>query len=41
MYCLGLSWRVARALFLSLVQILLNYLPLERASWTSILAKQR
>lgn len=23
------------------VQILLNYLPLERASWTSILAKQR
>lgn len=23
------------------LQILLNYLPLERASWTSILAKQR
>lgn len=23
------------------VQILLNYLPVERASWTSILAKQR
>lgn len=23
------------------VQILLNYLPLERASWSSILAKQR
>lgn len=34
--------RVTRALLLSLfLQILLNYLPVERASWTSILAKQR
>lgn len=50
---MGLSWArrreatvqhgdrdVARAVLFS-VQILLNYLPLERASWTSILAKQR
>lgn len=39
--CRGRAGRVPRASLLSPMQILLNYLPVERASWTSILAKQR
>lgn len=40
-YCPGLGLASPQSFAPLPLQILLNYLPVERAAWTSILAKQR